>query len=93
VQDIERIESVGQARRQDPHRLADTTSLSQVLRCMGAYLNQKCARLLRLARAADVVTLEYETSLGSFMKESFSASGLYDLSVRMYVQRADRVVQ
>jgi len=93
VQDIERIESAGQARRQDPHRLADATSLSQMLRCMGAYLNQKCARLLRLAREADGVTLEYETSLGSFMKESFSASGLYDLSVRMYVQRADRVAQ
>jgi hypothetical protein len=93
VQDIERLEYEGQARRQNPHRLADATSLSQVLRCMGAYLNQKCARLLKLAREDDVLTLEYETSLGSFMKESFSASGLYDLWVRMYLQRADRVAQ
>lgn len=93
VQDIERLEYEGQARRQDPHRLADATSLSQVLRCMGAYLNQKCARLLKLAREDDVLTLEYETSLGSLMKESFSASGLYDLWVRMYLQRADRVAQ
>jgi hypothetical protein len=93
VQDIERLESEGQARRQDPHRLADAASLSQVLRCMGAYLNQKCARLLKLAREDDILTLEYETSLGSLMKESFSPSGLYDLWVRMYLQRADRVAQ
>lgn len=93
MHDIERLEYEGQARRHNPHQLADATSLPQVLRCIGAYLNQKCARLLKLAREDDVVTLEYETSLGSLMKESFNASGLYDLWVRMYLQRADRIAQ
>ena len=93
IRDIERLDYEGQLRRLDPNRVADAGSLSQILRCIGAYLNQKRARLLKLAREGEAVLLEYETSLGSQMKESFALSDLYDLWVRMYMQRAGRVSQ
>jgi hypothetical protein len=92
-QDIESFESQGQARRADPNGMANVSSLSQVLRCLGAYLNQKRARLLKLTREEELLSLEYETSLGSRMKESFSATGIYDMWVRRYLQRAARASQ
>jgi hypothetical protein len=36
------------------------------------------------------VAVEYETSLGSKMKETFAVRDLYDLWVRMYLQRQGR---
>jgi len=90
-QDIQQLEIDGRARRVDGHLMANAASLSQVLRCLGGYLNQKRARLLRLTRDGETVSLEYETSLGSQIKESFSATGLYDMWVRMYMQRAGRL--
>ena len=92
LKDIERLEERGRARRINPHGTANPTSLSQVLRCIGAYLNQKRARLLKLSREAESVLVEYETSLGTHMKEMLSLSDLYDLWVRMYVQRAERTL-
>jgi hypothetical protein len=92
LKDIERLEEEGRSRRINPHGTANPTSLSQVLRCIGAYLNQKRARLLKLSREAESVLVEYETSLGTNMKEMLSASELYDLWVRMYLQRAERTL-
>jgi hypothetical protein len=90
IQDIEKLEINGRARRVDAHAMANAASLSQVLRCLGAYLNQKRARLVKLSRDGETVSLEYETSLGSQIKEAFNANGLYDMWVRMYMQRAGR---
>lgn len=91
VEDIQQLEVDGRARRVDGQLMANAASLSQVLRCLGAYLNQKRARLLRLTRDGETVSLEYETSLGSQIKEGFSATGLYDMWVRRYMQRAGRL--
>jgi hypothetical protein len=88
--DVDRLEQEGQARRTDVHRIPDTATLSQVLRCIGAYVNQKPARLVKIIRELDAVTIEYETSLGTQMRETFGTSALYDLWVRMYMQRAER---
>ncbi len=88
--DVDRLEQEGQAKRSDPHRVPDTSSLSQILRCVGAYLNQKAARLVKIARNAEAVSVEYETSLGSIHKETLEVSQMYDLWVRMYMQRAER---
>jgi hypothetical protein len=90
VKDIERLEEEGRSKRVNPHGTANPSSLSQVLRCIGAYLNQKRARLLKLSREAESVSVEYETSLGTSMKEMLSPTDLYDLWVRMYLQRAER---
>lgn len=90
IPDIERLESEGQARRVEASRMVNTSSLPQVLRCLGGYLSQKRARLVKLVCERDGLTLEYETSLGSQRKEIFSATAIYDIWVRMYLQRAGR---
>jgi hypothetical protein len=92
LKDIERLEEQGRSRRINPHGTANPSSLSQVLRCIGAYLNQKRARLLKLSREAESFLVEYETSLGTNMKEVLSLSDLYDLWVRMYLQRTERTI-
>ncbi|MGH7931242.1 MAG: hypothetical protein ACREQV_26020, partial [Candidatus Binatia bacterium] len=90
VQDVERLEEEGRSRRGNSQKNADASSLSQVLRCVGAYLNQKRARLCKISREIDYVAIEYETSLGSRMKETLGLKDLYDLWVRMYLQRSER---
>lgn len=92
-EEIQSFESEGQSRRADSNAMANASSLSQVLRCLGAYLNQKRARLLKLTREEELLSLEYETTLGSRMKESFSVTGIYDMWVRRYLQRAARASQ
>ena len=88
--DIERLDEQGRANRTDPNRIPEHSSLSQVLRCAGAYLVQKRARLIKLWRDSDSVSLEYQTSVGSTLKEKLVVGELYDLWVRMYMQRAKR---
>ena len=90
VTDLQRLESEGRSRRINPHGTANPASLSQILRCIGSYLNQKRARLLKVSRDAESVCVEYETSLGTNIKELLSLSDLYDLWVRMYLQRTKR---
>jgi hypothetical protein len=88
--DVERLELEGRAKRGASENMADPTSLSQLLRCIGAYLTQKVARLQKLSWEGDSLFVEYETSLGSRIQETLAASDLYDLGVRMYLQRASR---
>jgi hypothetical protein len=88
--DIERLEQEGRANRADPNRIPEHSSLSQVLRCAGAYLVQKRGRLIKLWRDSNSVSLEYQTSVGSTLKDKLVVGELYDLWVRMYMQRATR---
>jgi hypothetical protein len=93
TQDVERLELEGRAKRGSAEKIADPVSLSQLLRCIGAYLTQKVARLQKLSWEGDSLLVEYETSLGSRIQETLAASDLYDLGVRMYLQRASRISQ
>jgi hypothetical protein len=70
--------------------MADAASLSQVLRTVGAYVNEKRARLLKVSRDGEPVRVEYETSSGAKLEEVFAVSDLYDFWVRMYLKRARR---
>jgi len=90
LEDIERLEKAGRARRGRSEKEADVSSLSQGLRCIGEYLNQKRARLVKVTRESESVTIEYATSLGSQIKERFMVKDIYDLWVRMYLQRTGR---
>jgi hypothetical protein len=92
-EDIERLEQGGRAKRLDAHSIADASKLSQMLRCIGFYLSQKCVRMQRLIRDGDSVSVEYETSLGSKIKETFGVADLYNFWVRSYLHRAERAQQ
>ncbi|HEY7217885.1 MAG TPA: hypothetical protein VH985_05780 [Candidatus Binatia bacterium] len=89
--DVDRLEEQGRARRVDPHRTPDAASLSQIMRSIGAYLTQKPARMLRLSRDQDSLSIEYRTTLGSVLRETLAVGELYDIWVRMYLQRAERI--
>jgi len=91
ARDIERLEEEGRSRRGTSHAVPDAWSLSQILRSIGAYLNQKRARLSNMMRQRDCIVIEYETSAGSTIKETLIMKDLYDLWVRMYLQRSERV--
>ena len=88
--DVDRLEQEGRAKRVDPQGIADPGSLSQFLRTIGAYLNQKQAQLVKLSRNGGSVTLEYETSSGQKVAEVLGVSNLYDFWVRMYLKRSVR---
>lgn len=90
--DVERLEEEGRGRRVDARRTANPSTLSQMLRCLGGYLSQKRARLLKITRQTDLVSVEYETSMGTNMKETLKVADIYDIWVRMYLQRAQRAV-
>ncbi len=90
AEDVARLDSEGRSRRGKSATVGDAWSLSQILRSIGAYLNQKRARLCKITREADNLAVEYETSVGSKMKETLAIKDLYDLWVRMYLQRAER---
>ncbi|HKY07130.1 MAG TPA: hypothetical protein VJQ55_02770, partial [Candidatus Binatia bacterium] len=90
VEDVERLDEEGRTHRGRGQSVGDAWSLSQILRSIGAYLNQKRARLSKIVRDADSVTVEYETTVGSQMKETLAMRDLYDLWVRMYLHRAER---
>jgi hypothetical protein len=89
--DVERLELEGRCKRGASEKMADPSNLSQLLRCMGAYLTQKVARLQKLSWEGESLRVEYETSLGSRIQETLGAADLYDLWVRMYLQRSSRV--
>src|SRR5262245_29399847 len=91
--DIQRLETEGRAQRGGSHRVPNGSSLSQEMRCLGACLDQKRARLIKLTHDGDLFVLEYESSLGNQMKESYDAKELYDMWVRRYMQRASRANQ
>jgi len=88
--DVDRLEQAGRARRVDPQGMANAASLSQIFRTIGAYLNQKHARLLKISRSGEPVTVVYETPPGSRFEEVFAVSDLYDFWLRMYMKRAAR---
>lgn len=90
TEDVERLDEDGRSRRGKSESVGDARSLSQILRSIGAYLNQKRARLSKITRESDNLVVEYETSVGSKMKETLASRDLYDLWVRMYLQRAER---
>ena len=90
ARDVERLEEEGRSHRGRSRAAADAASVSQVLRCIGAYLNQKRARLCKITRDVDHLMVEYDSSIGSRRKEAFAPNDLYDLWVRMYLQRSTR---
>jgi hypothetical protein len=88
--DVDRLESEGRTRRMDPRRIPDAGSLSQLFRTIGGYIGQKRARLLKVSWNGNSIVLLSETSSGRLSDEVLTVSDLYDVSVRMYMKRADR---
>jgi|SRR2546426_2463244 len=93
--DIGRLERQGRARRSDPSRIPDFSTLSQVLRAIGHYVDRKDGHLIGVSKKAPslgvrVLSVQYKTAMGRLTKEEFSASNIQALCVRMYKRREER---
>ncbi len=88
VKDMDRLEQEGKAKRQKIARVPDVASLSQLLRTIGAYVDRKKARLVKIARAGDSLAVQYDTVGGETKEETVSAGSLYEFWVQLYLQRS-----
>jgi hypothetical protein len=94
-EEIDRLEQEGRAQRTSASGMPDLSSLSQVLRALGTYVDGKGGRLLAIRRkqlspVMQSIKLEYQTYQGEVKKEEHETSAMYDLAVHMYMQRKKR---
>jgi hypothetical protein len=88
VKDMNRLEQEGKARRQNVTGVPDIASLSQLLRTIGAYVEEKKARLVKIARYEEALVIQYETVDGDSREETVSAASLYAFWVKLYLHRS-----
>jgi hypothetical protein len=89
-EDIERMDTEAQRKRQDIGGSPEAHTLSQILRAVGAFVDQKQGRLLGVTKEAQDITIEYESPLKRSMTEKFTVASLYDYWVKMYLRRRQR---
>lgn len=92
AKEIEELKPESTEKRGHSSKPEDFFTLSQTLRAIGGYVDQKKARFLRLSNNdcpnADVVfRIEYETRERERVVEDRSGSAIYDLCVTMYKRR------
>lgn len=85
--DIEYLEREGRAKRHDCSGMPDLLSLAGILRGVGAYVDQKDARLLGVSRREESVRIRYVTEGGDHREEKHLVSSIYEICVNMFKQR------
>jgi hypothetical protein len=86
------IEREARARRRDSLKTVQFEGLPEMLRAVGRYVDRRRARLLRIwnsdtSDSGDAIKVEYRTRDRNLHSEEFSASSIYEHSVRMYKER------
>jgi hypothetical protein len=66
-------------------------SVSQVVRAVGAFVDQKQARLISVHKDEQKIEIEYESTPKGRITEEFTAATLYEFWVRMYLKRRSRL--
>jgi hypothetical protein len=90
-EEIEKFELSGQVRRQDPSRMPDPYSISQILRGAGSYLdNHEVTTLEGVALKDKWVTVRYRTAEGRLEQAKQDLEYFYDYWVKMYMRRSNR---
>jgi hypothetical protein len=89
-EDIARMDSEGQGKRTGAPGSPEAHTLSQILRAVGAFVDQKQGRLLSVAKDGQDITIEYESALKRALTEKFTVASLYDYWVKMYLRRRER---
>jgi hypothetical protein len=88
--DICHLDSQAESQRSKSTALLDAHKLSQVLRAIGDYLDQKEARAFTISMSTHSVSVWYESSAGHQARESFTVPDLYNRAIHMYLQRSGR---
>ena len=86
--DIDRLDQQGRGKRKQDAGVPDVASLSQLLRTIGAYVEQKRVRLVKITGSAESLVIAYETVAGGRGQETVSAASLYEFWVQLYLQRS-----
>ena len=89
-EDIARLDDVGQRKRTGASGSAEAHTLSQILRAVGAFVDQKQGRLLVVTKDGQEISIEYESALKRPLNEKFTVASLYDYWVKMYLRRRER---
>jgi hypothetical protein len=71
----------------------DAHSASQIVRAVGALVDQRQARLMSVRKEKEKIEIEYESPLKGKVTEDFTVATLYEYWVRMYLKRSSRVEQ
>lgn len=93
LKDVERLDQKGRARRGETPTSADSPSLSHLLRTIGAYLEGKPARLVKIVRHEGSVTIVYETLSGVTFEEKPDRVTLCEWEAQSLVKRGGRHFQ
>jgi hypothetical protein len=88
--DMDRLEETGKAKRHTDSGVPDIANLSQLLRTIGAYIEKKRVRLVRISRYGESLAIEYDHANGERRTETVSAGSLYEFWAELYLQRAGR---
>ena len=88
--DIDRMDSEGRARRGPTAGTPEPHSLSQVLRAVGAFVDQQGGHLLTVRKENLDIGFEYDSKLKGKVSQQFTVASLYDYWVKMYLNRQDR---
>src|SRR5262245_41585724 len=90
-EEIEKFELCGRVKRQDPNKLPDPYSISQILRGAGSYLDSHDVTTLEGITLKDKwVTVSYRTSAGRLQQAKQDLEYFYDYWVKMYMRRSNR---
>ncbi len=86
-QDLEQLEGQGRKRRIRPNRLPDFYALPNVLRTLGAYLEEKGAELIELHKSPLTLMLLYRNREGHPAVEERSIASFYDFFLKLHGRR------
>jgi hypothetical protein len=89
-EDIARMDDEGQGKRTGAPGSPEANTLSQILRAVGAFVDQKQGRLLAVTKDGQEISIEYESALKRALTEKFTVASLYDYWVKMYLRRRER---
>jgi len=89
--EIQKFDARGKNKRQDPGRMPDPYSISQILRGAGSYLdNREVAVLSAISLRGKWVTVTYENADGRLEQAQQDLEYFYDYWVKMYMRRSNR---
>jgi len=90
-EEIERFDVRGRIKRQDPGKMPDPYSISQILRGAGSYLdNREVMALKGISLKGKWVTVSYQTAAGQLQQAQQDLEYFYDYWVKMYLRRSNR---
>ncbi len=87
LQDIEQLERQGKNQRSRPNRLPDFYALSNVLRTLGAYLDDQKAELMELHKNSLTLMLLYRNRDGHPAVEERTIASFYDYFIKLHSRR------